>query len=60
MGLARRRAVPGLHPDRAPTILAGVLIFREVVRLFGLGEIEVSEHDILRGAILGLIAAPAQ
>ena len=40
----------GLHPDRAPTIIAGVLIFREVLRLFGLAEIEVSEHDILLGA----------
>jgi exopolyphosphatase/guanosine-5'-triphosphate,3'-diphosphate pyrophosphatase len=55
MTLERRRQVPGLHPDRAPTIIAGVLIFSEVVRLFGLEEIEVSEHDILRGAALGLI-----
>jgi exopolyphosphatase/guanosine-5'-triphosphate,3'-diphosphate pyrophosphatase len=55
MPLAERREVPGLHPDRAPTIIAGVLIFAEVARLFGLDEIEVSEHDILRGAALGLI-----
>jgi exopolyphosphatase/guanosine-5'-triphosphate,3'-diphosphate pyrophosphatase len=53
MTLEQRREVPGLHPDRAPTIIAGVLIFREVVRLFGLTTIEVSEHDILRGAALG-------
>jgi exopolyphosphatase/guanosine-5'-triphosphate,3'-diphosphate pyrophosphatase len=55
MPLEQRRQVPGLHPDRAPTIIAGVLIFAEVVRLFGLDQIEVSEHDILRGAVLGLI-----
>jgi exopolyphosphatase/guanosine-5'-triphosphate,3'-diphosphate pyrophosphatase len=55
MPLAQRREVAGLHPDRAPTIIAGVLIFAEVVRMFGLDEIEVSEHDILRGAALGLI-----
>jgi exopolyphosphatase/guanosine-5'-triphosphate,3'-diphosphate pyrophosphatase len=54
MTLAQRREVPGLHPDRAPTIVAGVLIFKEVVHLFGLTTIEVSEHDILRGAALGL------
>jgi exopolyphosphatase / guanosine-5'-triphosphate,3'-diphosphate pyrophosphatase len=54
MTLAQRREVPGLHPDRAPTIIAGVLIFKEVVQLFGLTTIEVSEHDILRGAALGL------
>jgi exopolyphosphatase / guanosine-5'-triphosphate,3'-diphosphate pyrophosphatase len=50
MRLAQRREVAGLHPDRAPTIIAGVLIFREVLRLFDLPEIEISEHDILRGA----------
>jgi exopolyphosphatase/guanosine-5'-triphosphate,3'-diphosphate pyrophosphatase len=56
MTLEQRRQVPGLHPDRAPTIVAGVLIFREVLRLFGLDQIEISEHDILRGAALGLAA----
>jgi exopolyphosphatase/guanosine-5'-triphosphate,3'-diphosphate pyrophosphatase len=54
MTLEQRREVPGLHPDRAPTIIAGVLIFKEVVRRFGLTTIEISEHDILRGAALGL------
>jgi exopolyphosphatase/guanosine-5'-triphosphate,3'-diphosphate pyrophosphatase len=52
--LEERRHVTGLHPDRAPTIVAGVLILIEVVNLFGLREVEVSEHDILRGAALGL------
>jgi exopolyphosphatase/guanosine-5'-triphosphate,3'-diphosphate pyrophosphatase len=54
MTLERRRQVAGLHPDRAPTIVAGVVIFREVLKLFGLDQIEISEHDILRGAALGL------
>ena len=53
---AERRLVAGLHPDRAPTIVAGVLIFGEVLRLYGLDEIEISEHDILRGAALGLVS----
>jgi exopolyphosphatase / guanosine-5'-triphosphate,3'-diphosphate pyrophosphatase len=57
MTLEERRHVAGLHPDRAPTIVAGVLIFREVLRLFGLEQIEISEHDILRGAALGLAAS---
>jgi exopolyphosphatase / guanosine-5'-triphosphate,3'-diphosphate pyrophosphatase len=52
--LAERRLVPGLHPDRAPTIIAGAIILRETMTLFGLDEVEVSEHDILRGAALGL------
>jgi exopolyphosphatase/guanosine-5'-triphosphate,3'-diphosphate pyrophosphatase len=54
--VAQRREVPGLHPDRAPTIVAGAVIFAEVLSLFGLEQIEISEHDILRGAALGLAA----
>jgi exopolyphosphatase / guanosine-5'-triphosphate,3'-diphosphate pyrophosphatase len=50
--LAERLAVTGLHPDRAPTIVAGVVILIQAMRAFGLSEIEVSEHDILYGAAL--------
>ena len=52
--LAERRQVRGLHPERAPTIVAGAIILLETLALFGLDEVEVSEHDILRGAALGL------
>jgi exopolyphosphatase/guanosine-5'-triphosphate,3'-diphosphate pyrophosphatase len=52
MPVAERRKVPGLHPDRAPTIVAGVVILLCVLELFGLDSFEVSEHDILRGAAL--------
>ncbi|MBV9800312.1 MAG: hypothetical protein JO039_19840, partial [Solirubrobacterales bacterium] len=52
--LGQRRHVAGLHPDRAPTIVAGAVILLEVMKLFGLSAVEVSEHDILRGAALGL------
>src|SRR6476646_3322875 len=47
--LAERVGIPGLHPDRAPTIVAGVVILIETMRAFGLDEIAVSEHDILYG-----------
>jgi len=50
--LAKRLQVAGLHPGRAPTIVAGVVILIQVMRAFGLREIEVSEHDILHGAAL--------
>jgi exopolyphosphatase/guanosine-5'-triphosphate,3'-diphosphate pyrophosphatase len=50
--LAERRAIPGLHPDRAPTIVAGVVILIEAMRAFGLDQVTVSEHDILYGAAL--------
>ncbi len=52
-----RRDVVGLHPDRAPTIVAGLAVLIEVLRAFGLDEVEVSEHDILRGAALRRITA---
>jgi exopolyphosphatase / guanosine-5'-triphosphate,3'-diphosphate pyrophosphatase len=50
--LAERTGIPGLHPDRAPTIVAGVVILIETMRAFGLEEIAVSEHDILYGSAL--------
>jgi len=53
-----RREVAGLHPDRAPTIVAGIAMLVEVLRAFGLDEVEVSEHDILRGAALRLALSP--
>jgi exopolyphosphatase / guanosine-5'-triphosphate,3'-diphosphate pyrophosphatase len=48
----QRREVRGLHADRAPTIVAGVVMVIEAVELFGLDAIVVSDHDILRGAAL--------
>ena len=50
--VAQRRDVPGLHPDRAPTIVAGAGILLESMRTCGLDEIEISENDILHGAAL--------
>ena len=52
MPLAQRRNVRGLHPDRAPTIVAGAAILVEVLRAFGLRRAEVSEHDLLHGVAL--------
>jgi exopolyphosphatase/guanosine-5'-triphosphate,3'-diphosphate pyrophosphatase len=50
--LAERREVPGLDPDRAPTIVAGLVILTEALEAFGLGSVEVSERDILWGVAL--------
>jgi exopolyphosphatase / guanosine-5'-triphosphate,3'-diphosphate pyrophosphatase len=50
--LAERVRLPGLHPDRAPTIVAGVVILVEALRAFGLDRVEVSEHDILYGTAI--------
>jgi exopolyphosphatase/guanosine-5'-triphosphate,3'-diphosphate pyrophosphatase len=50
--LQARRAVPGLHPDRAPAIVAGGIILLESMRAFALASVEVSEHDLLAGVAL--------
>ncbi len=57
MPLSERLDVPGLHAGRAPTIVAGVVILIQVMRAFGLSEIEVSEQDILWGAALSAAAS---
>jgi exopolyphosphatase / guanosine-5'-triphosphate,3'-diphosphate pyrophosphatase len=56
--LAERLRVPGLHPGRAPTIVAGTVILVQVMRAFGLQEIEVSELDILHGSALSAAMSP--
>ena len=53
---AERRETPGLHPDRAPSILAGTILITEAMKTFGLSAAEVSEHDILHGVALDAAA----
>jgi exopolyphosphatase / guanosine-5'-triphosphate,3'-diphosphate pyrophosphatase len=50
--LEDRRELPGLHPDRAPTIVAGAVILVEAMRAFDLETMRVSETDLLHGAAL--------
>jgi exopolyphosphatase/guanosine-5'-triphosphate,3'-diphosphate pyrophosphatase len=57
MDEAQRRDVVGLQPDRAPTIVAGMIVLGEALRAFELDEVEVSEHDILHGGALRLAGA---
>jgi len=54
--LSQRREVVGLHPERAPTIVAGAAILVEAMRAFGLTSVEASEADILHGAALAAMA----
>jgi len=56
MDEAQRRAVTGLNPDRAPTIVAGMIMLIESMHAFALESVEVSEHDILYGGALRLAA----
>jgi exopolyphosphatase/guanosine-5'-triphosphate,3'-diphosphate pyrophosphatase len=49
-----RKRLKGLDPARAPTIIAGACILTVLIDIFAVDTVEVSEHDILRGAALGL------
>ena len=50
--LEQRRKVQGLDPDRAPVIVAGLLILDEIMGLFQAESFTASESDILQGVVL--------
>ena len=52
---ADRAANPGLHPDRADVIVAGLCILVKVMRYFDFDRCLVSEADILDGLALSLL-----
>ena len=56
--LAERRELPALEPERAPVIVAGTVIVREVLARYQLDALRVSERDILHGAALEAAALP--
>jgi exopolyphosphatase / guanosine-5'-triphosphate,3'-diphosphate pyrophosphatase len=58
--LAQRRELPGLEPERAPMIVGGAVIVREVLVRYGLPGLDVSERDILHGAALEAAALPPE
>jgi len=47
-------AIPSLDPRRAPVLLGGAIVAREALRVSGLSEAMVSEHDLLDGIVMGL------
>jgi exopolyphosphatase/guanosine-5'-triphosphate,3'-diphosphate pyrophosphatase len=57
--LEERRRVPALAPERAPVIVAGALILRELLAWSGLDGIEASERDLLHGTALEAAELPA-
>jgi len=56
MSVESRRGVAGLHPGRAPVIVAGVMVLDCIMELSGLDSTMVSEHDILYGILLDAYA----
>ena len=57
--LAERSRLPGLHPERAPVIVAGAVLVEQVLDRYELEALEVSERDILHGAALEAANLPA-
>lgn len=47
-----KKKVPGLMPQRADIITAGVLILRQIMKNLGLFMIKVSESDLMEGYIM--------
>ena len=56
--LAERRELPGLDPERAPVIVGGAVVVREVLERYGLAGLEASERDLLHGAALEAAKLP--
>ena len=56
--LAERAALPGLRRERAPVIVAGLVVLAEILTRYGLHEIEVSERDLLHGVALAAAELP--
>jgi exopolyphosphatase/guanosine-5'-triphosphate,3'-diphosphate pyrophosphatase len=58
--VAARRQLRPLDPERAPVIVAGGVIAREVLAFLRLEALEVSERDILDGAALAAAELPEE
>jgi exopolyphosphatase/guanosine-5'-triphosphate,3'-diphosphate pyrophosphatase len=56
--IAERRELPGLEPERAPVIVGGAIVVREVLERYGLDGLEASERDLLHGAALEAAKLP--
>ncbi len=60
--IKERKDIPGLNPDRADIIVAGVVVIEELMKFFGANILRVNERGIREGLILdslrkhGLIA----
>ena len=59
LSLEERRKLPALDPGRAPVIVAGATIVREVLRRYELDSLVASERDLLYGAALAAAELPA-
>ena len=56
--LERRRRVRGLAPERAPVIVAGLVVLNEILARYTLDGVTVSERDLLHGVALEAAKLP--
>jgi exopolyphosphatase/guanosine-5'-triphosphate,3'-diphosphate pyrophosphatase len=59
MTRAERAALPVLHPGRVDVIGGGALVLRTLTEELGVGGVIASEHDILDGIALSVVAGQA-
>ena len=57
--LAERERVHGLASERAPVIVAGLVVLSEIFAYYDVQELTVSERDLLDGAALAAAELPA-
>jgi exopolyphosphatase/guanosine-5'-triphosphate,3'-diphosphate pyrophosphatase len=57
--LAERERVHGLVSARAPVIVAGLVVLHEILVYYDIGELTVSERDLLDGVALAAAELPA-
>lgn len=55
MPLDERRRVPGLQPERADIIVAGLVVMRAVLREAGLSSLVVADGGLLLGLVLNIL-----
>lgn len=53
---AERASIPVMHPGRVDVIAAGALVLNALVERTGVGEVLVSEHDILDGIAWSIVS----
>lgn len=58
--LKERRTVPGLNPDRADIIVAGVTVVNQIMKVFDINSLKVSDRGIREGLILQMIAGDSE
>ena len=52
LSVAKRRALPGVSPERAGQLLAGALVADAAMELFGIEELEICPWALREGVIL--------